>query len=123
MVPGQVPPVQVNDVAAGVQLAIRVAVAPARTEVGDALRVQVGVAAPVWHACQLTPVAVSQAVSIAAMPLEARVLAHSVLPPAAKEAGGAGTGPVKRLLLTLKFCNDANPLNDGIGPVSWLLFT
>ena len=79
LVPGQVPPVQVNDVAVGVQLAVRVAVPPARTAVGDALRVQVGGAAPIWHACQFTPVAVFQAVSIAATPLEAKVLVHSAL--------------------------------------------
>ena len=79
LVPGQVPPVQVNEVAAGVQLAVSAEAPPASTEVGAALSVQAGGAAPVWHACQFTPVAVSQAVSIAATPLEAKVLVHSAL--------------------------------------------
>ena len=140
------PPVQVNEVAAGVQLAVSVAVPPAMTEVGDALRVQTGAAAPIWHACQFTPVAVFQAVSVAETPLDVRLLVHRVLCPAVKVAGGVGTAPVnwllstrkannagsplsdgiapvKRLLWTRKSCSAVNPLSDGIGPVNWLLRT
>ena len=120
MVPTQVPPVQVNDVAAGVQLAVSVAVPPTKTELGEALRVHKGVAAPVWHACQLTPVAVSQAISVAGMPLEVRVLAHRLLCPACKVAGGVGTGPLSWLLSTRKTNNEGSPFNEGIGPVNEL---
>ena len=42
LVPTQVPPVQVNEVAAGVQLAESLAVPPAVITAGDALRVQDG---------------------------------------------------------------------------------
>ena len=42
VVPAQVPPVQVNDVAAGVQLAVRVELLPVVMAAGFAVRVQVG---------------------------------------------------------------------------------
>ena len=42
IVPAQVPPVQVKEVAAGLQLAVSVAVPPAVIEAGDAVSVQVG---------------------------------------------------------------------------------
>lgn len=119
-VPGHVPPVQVNDVAAGVQLAVRVAVPPAMTEVGDAVRVQAGGAAPIWHACQFVPVAASQAESVAATPLEVKLLVQSALCPAVKVVGGVGTGPVNWLLLTRKDVKAVNPVREGIDPDNWL---
>ena len=121
LVPAQMPPVQVNDVAAGVQVAESVAALPAEINAGDALRLQEGGAAPVWHASQFTPVAVFQAASMAATPLDVNLLLQR--PATLKKVGGAGTGPANWLLLTSKYCNLANPLSDGIGPVSRLLLT
>lgn len=43
MVPTQVPPVQLYELAMGVQLAVSVEVPPAATDVGDAVRLQTGV--------------------------------------------------------------------------------
>ena len=121
LVPTQVPPVQVNDAAAGVQLAESVAVPPTMIEAGEALRVQDGGVA-IWHDCQFTPVAVFQAASLAGTPLVVKKFPQSALCPAAKEAGGAGTEPDNWLLSTLRIVN-GNPLSDGIDPLSRLLDT
>ena len=122
LVPAQLPPVQTKDVAAGVQLAESVEVPPALIEAGDALREQDGGAAPIWHACQFTPVAVFQAASIVGLPLVVKALVQSALCPAVKEAGGAGTGPLNWLLLTLNCCNAVDPLSDWIWPLNWLFW-
>ena len=114
---------------------------PAEPDAGD-IAVIVGGEA-VWQASQSRPVAVTQAASMEAFPLETKRLVHRLLPPATSVTGGAGTGPdsrllltstnlkavnplsggrdpVKRLLLTPKICKAVSPLSVGIDPASWL---
>ena len=92
---------------------------PEENVLGVALSVHAGGA---WHACQF-PAAATHAASVAGTPLEVKLLPQRLLWPLSKEAGGAGTGPVNRLLLTRNNCNAVNPLSEGMGPVSWLLLT
>ena len=203
VVPAHVPPVQTNDVAAGLQLAVSVELLPIVMAAGFAVRVQVGSVAAgaktvndmdvlptlfvttmlpgptvaatgtlvvmevpvllpilatappivtvapvkpvplivttlpavpddgdiklivggvaVWQASQLVPVAVTQAVSMEAFPLETKRLAHRLLRPASDELGAAGTGPVNWFWETRIHLKAVSPLSEGIDPVNWLV--
>ena len=119
-VASHITPNQVHSVpAAPFQLVLLVHAAPL-VKVKRSVNTVLCVAVTDWHACQFTPVAVSQAASVAGTPLEVNWLAHRALCPAVNVAGGVGTGPVNWLLSTRRDVRAASPVSEGIGPVNWL---